>query len=207
MGRCCSHRIRRSVICLTYPPPPLIFAARTRSSASTCMSAHRQSVELPIALPRLRACWELSARAHQLSKRWSGEIGPVYTIISEAQMDRDSNTCSPSTLTSEAIVLLLVLEHHCRSRSNCLHADWSIMTRAQRFFTASAIVGTLWVLLVLDILPLPLVGEQAKGEILPAVRASPCYRHSPNTLADGHWFPLCSCLGGFSCLQARIFSS
>lgn len=43
------------------------------------------------------------------------------------------------------------------------------MTRAQRFFTGAAVVSTIWLLMILDVLPLPLVSPEAKQEILPAV--------------------------------------
>ncbi|PWN34261.1 dolichol-phosphate mannosyltransferase subunit 3 [Meira miltonrushii] len=39
-------------------------------------------------------------------------------------------------------------------------------TRAQRFFTSAAILSAIWLLLLLDILPFPLIDHTAKQEIL-----------------------------------------
>ncbi|PWN92669.1 dolichol-phosphate mannosyltransferase subunit 3 [Acaromyces ingoldii] len=43
------------------------------------------------------------------------------------------------------------------------------MTRATRFFTAVGAFSLIWVLLLLDILPLPLVPHEVKHQILPAL--------------------------------------
>lgn len=45
------------------------------------------------------------------------------------------------------------------------------MTRATRFFALAAAAATLWLLLVLDVLPMPLMGHEAKHDILAAVSA------------------------------------
>lgn len=49
-------------------------------------------------------------------------------------------------------------------------------TRAQRFFTSAAILSAIWLLLLLDVLPLPIIDHTAKQEILSAV--SICYPKS-----------------------------
>jgi hypothetical protein len=44
------------------------------------------------------------------------------------------------------------------------------MTRATRFVTISAVVSVTYLLLLLDVLPVPFVSQQVKDQILPTVR-------------------------------------
>lgn len=43
------------------------------------------------------------------------------------------------------------------------------MTRAVRFAAVTALVVVSWILLLLDVLPLPFLGDKEKHEILPTV--------------------------------------
>lgn len=62
-----------------------------------------------------------------------------------------------------------------------LHWNSKIMTtRAQRFFTSAAILSAIWLLLLLDVLPFPIIDHTAKQEILSAV--SICYPKSSNDI-------------------------
>ena len=46
------------------------------------------------------------------------------------------------------------------------------MTRAQRFAVAASILSVIYILAYLSILPVPLLADETKNEILPVVRLS-----------------------------------